>query len=95
MKEKLPVNTSCDNNTNYTTVHIVAITATNCYQPEIIYNYTSYILCRPSYQGLVFDEQSSTNGTDMRYVRVHRQNCGAANYGQPQTNGAEEHTHRI
>jgi len=88
-------NTSCDNNKNYTIVHVVAITAANCYQTTIVYNYTLYILCRPPNQGLVFDEQSSTNSTDMCYVRVHRQNCRATNYGQPQTDGAEEHTHCI
>lgn len=65
------------------------------YQTEKNNNYALYILCRPSYQGLVFDEQSSTHGTDMRCVRVHRQNCGTATYGQPKTDGIEEYTHRI
>jgi len=44
---------------------------------------------------LAFDEQSFTYSTDMRYVRVHREGCGAAIDGQPQTDGVEERTHRI
>lgn len=74
---------------------IIKTTRRSSYQTATIYNYTLYIPCRPSYQGLVFDAQPSTHGTDMRHVRVHRQNCRTTIYGQPQTDGAEEHTHRI
>lgn len=75
--------------------HIVIILITTCYQIAMIYIYTLYIPCRPSYQGLVFDEQSSTHGTDMRYIRIHRQSCGTAINGQPQAHGVKERTHRL
>lgn len=76
---------------------IINTTRRSSYQTTvIIYNYTLYYIpCRPSYQGLVFDAQPPAHGTDMRYVRVHRQSRGAAIYGQPQTDGAEERTHRL
>jgi len=90
MYKKLSVNTYLRH------LIIIKTTRRSSYRTTVIYNYKLYYIpCRPSYQGLVFDAQPSTHGTDMRNVRVHRQNRGTAIYGQPQTDGAEEHTHRL
>lgn len=66
------------------------------YPYTFLINYCVYFIpCRPTYQRLVYDEQSSPNSSSMPYVRVYGEGRGSEINGEPQTYGIEEHTYSV